>query len=346
MFIALTWTLTVNAQGSKPQVTKKIAEGIKLRDGGKSGEAYAAFEEAQALDPDSKDVRFQIAYTHFVKADDMGLSVSKWLKSPEGIDNVSQEAFEMRIGNYKLFQLRDKAIAAYEEGVKKYPGYGPLYFQRGWMEYSYSKGRPDRGLEFFEKGVVAAPAYANNYYYSAVINCDIGDKMWGLIYGEYFMNLNRNTVLTDKMSKLLCDTYSTYIATLVNNGQLKKGNSTYAGIPGSNNSFKDDYLFGLGYGIQAVDDYQLKSLVEIGSRFAGHTSRFNKKNRIALFEYLLQIKLAGQSRCYYYWLLGADSKDASQWISENKAAWNMFIAWFIDHPFVINQNNKLDKAKL
>lgn len=64
----------------------------------------------------------------------------------------------------------------------------------------------DRAVSYYEKGVYVEPAYSSNYYRLAQLFLSSKDKFWGLIYGEIFMNLERNSQRTEEMSKWLFNT--------------------------------------------------------------------------------------------------------------------------------------------
>ena len=46
-----------------------------------------------------------------------------------------------------------------------------------------------------------------NYYRAARIYCVTNEELWGMLYGEIFMNLERGSNRTAEISKLLYDTY-------------------------------------------------------------------------------------------------------------------------------------------
>ncbi len=65
----------------------------------------------------------------------------------------------------------------------------------------------NKALTYFEKGIEVAPNYSSNYYWCARLYCNSTEEVWGMIYGEIFMNLERNSKRTAEISKLLFDTY-------------------------------------------------------------------------------------------------------------------------------------------
>ena len=71
-----------------------------------------------------------------------------------------------------------------------------------WGKEEYGKA-----LSYYEKGIEVDPKFSSNYYRATLIYCGSSEKLWGLIYGEVFMNIERNSKRTAEISKLLYDTY-------------------------------------------------------------------------------------------------------------------------------------------
>ena len=66
-------------------------------------------------------------------------------------------------------------------------------------------------MTYFEKGIEVNPMFASNYFRAAKIYCNSSEEVWGMIYGEIFINLERTNDRTFKISKLLFDTYKSEI---------------------------------------------------------------------------------------------------------------------------------------
>src|SRR5690606_10686824 len=98
-----------------------------------------------------------------------------------------------------------KAIQVYEDGLKKFPLSGKLYLERGTMELK--REDLDAALKYYEMGIKVDPNFPSNYYWASRIYSYTTETVWTLIYGELFMNLERNTKRTAEISKLLYDTY-------------------------------------------------------------------------------------------------------------------------------------------
>lgn len=56
------------------------------------------------------------------------------------------------------------------------------------------------------------PRFPSNYYWASRIYCNSTEEVWGIIYGEIFLNMERNSGRTVEISKLLFDTYKNEIS--------------------------------------------------------------------------------------------------------------------------------------
>lgn len=170
--------------------------------------------------------------------------------------------------------MPDKAIATYEKGLKKFPNSGELYVEMGHMKYV----RKDylSALAFYEKGIEVAPQYPTNYYWASKIFLNSDEEVWGMIYGEIFMNIQNFNDRTSEISKLLYDTYKsqiTYTSDTSASISFSKNSSIY--VNELNNSPKIKIPFSIGIyepllSLAAIAEKwidSLNSLDQIRSRF-------------------------------------------------------------------------------
>ena len=100
-----------------------------------------------------------------------------------------------------------RALALYKDGekmfkkaLKKYPNSGPLYNEYGellWDNKDYS------AIEQWEKGIDVTPSFAGNYYNAASYYYFTKDKVWTLIYGEIFVNMESLTERSTEVKKIV-----------------------------------------------------------------------------------------------------------------------------------------------
>lgn len=337
------------AQNNQDLAKQKGKEAIKLEDEGKFDEALKLLDEAQKLDPDNIAYPYEATYAYYSqKKYDKVITVLEKLKDrPDTFDRLYQ-----LLGNsYDMVQKQDKAIAVYEEGLKKFPNSGCLYLERGVIPLV--KKEYNEALKFFEKGIDAEPGFPSNYFWAAKLYCGSENEMWGMIYGEIFMNLERNSQRTSEISKLLYDTYRSEIkfpspdkATVSFNKQMTmqvddiKNNKLPYGMV---------YEAMLSIGIVGEKEINLASLNNIRANFlkAYNKNNFEKKYPNVLFEYQNKVQAAGHLEAYNYWILMKGDEPAfTVWQQANKSKWDAFAQWFMSNGLQADAEHYFSRLKM
>ena len=194
-------------QSNQEKPHEKGQTAIQMMDNGQVDVSIKLLEEAQQLDPDRFDFPYELAYAHYIKEDFK--EAIKILEKIENYKDVNDRLYQLLGNAYDNIGKADKAVKIYEKGLKKFPNSGILHLESGIIcmhdkEY-------DKALSFFEKGIYVAPAFPSNYYWATRLYCSSTEAIWGMIYGEIFMNVERNSKRTVEISKLLFDTYKSQI---------------------------------------------------------------------------------------------------------------------------------------
>ncbi len=248
-----------------------------------------------------------------------------------------------QLGNvYDYLGNPEKATATYQKGLKQFPDSGPLYLEMGNMKLHQQKYAD--ALPYYEKGIEVDPKFPSNYYWASKIYCNTTEGVWGMLYGELFMNLERNSKRTGEISKLLFDTYKSGITF---------SGDTSVGISFSKNNFistddlKDTKNFKLpfgtgcyepvlGFSIIGETQIDLASLNRIRNNFivTYFSKGFSAKYPNVLFDYQKKIKDAGHIEAYNHWILmKGDEEGFDRWHAANRTQWDAFAKWFNDNPF-------------
>jgi tetratricopeptide (TPR) repeat protein len=237
----------------------------------------------------------------------------------------------------------------YDEGLKLFPNSGMIYLEKGnvhWGKQDYIKA-----LSFYEKGIEVDPTFPSNYYRAARIYCNSSEEVWGMIYGELFMNLERNSERTSEISKLLYDTYKREIKFL-SDTSFSMSFSKNATIDVSD--LKDPNKLKLPYGIGVYEpnlmisilpakSIDINSLDQIRSSFIDnyYSSGYDKKYSNVLFSYQKTVKDAGHIEAYNHWILMKGDEEAfEKWRVTNENKWNTFVKWFSDNGLEISSTHK------
>lgn len=336
-----------NAQTKQEEAAKKCREAIKLMDKGKTGEAIKLLNEAKKLDPKNIDYPYEIGVAHYLNQDyKKAVKVIKPLLKHEDVNPL---VYQLLGNSYSLLEDRNKAISTYEEGIKKFPNAGRLYLERGNMEMFIEEW--NKALAFYEKGIDMDPAYPSNYYWAAKIYLNTHEEVWGMIYGEIFVNLEVNTKRTTEISRLLYKTYQSEI-TFTNDTSMSVSFSK--GTIAINSPDLSD--FKLPFGLIVYEptlisciveekEINLESLNRIRTRFLEqYQNNHMKKYPIVLFQHQQKIKEAGHLEAYNFWLLQAGEPDSfDAWTEKNPDKWDSFVDWYNENKIVINQGNKFHR---
>ena len=336
----------VYGQTNKEKALSKGQEAIKLMDNGKLDESIKLLEEAQKLDPDRFDYTYELAYAHYSKEDYKG--AIKILEKNTEHKDVTERLFQLLGNSYDVLGKSDKAFEAYDAGLKKFPNSGIIYLEKGnvhWNKKEYGKALP-----FYEKGIEVDPKFPSNYYRATRIYCGSTEEVWGLIYGEIFMNLERNSKRTSEISKLLFDTYKSEIkftsdtSMTVSFCQQMTMNVNAISNPKSIKlPFCMIYEPTLLMSIAFEKNTDINTLDKIRKGFVENYFKMghNKTHPNMLFDYQDKVLKAGHLESYNHWILMKGDEDGFvKWQSVNKDKWVAFINWFSDNGLKVDNTNK------
>jgi tetratricopeptide (TPR) repeat protein len=336
----------VFGQTDKQTAHDKGMKAIQLEDEGKLDEALNLLGESHKLDPGNSAYPYESTYIYYSqKLYAKVIAILDTLKDkPDSFDRL----YELLGNSYDENGQGAKAVAIYEEGLKKFPKSGPLYLERGVM--SYGDKKYNEALGYFEKGLEVDPKFPSNYYWAAKLFCNSEDPMWGLIYGEIFINLERNSTRTQEISKLLYDTYKSHIkfdgnkttSTLSKNAVINVNGDDKIKLPYST-IYEPSVLLALG----AEKQIDLNSLDRIRQRFVPfYMEKFQKDYPNSLFAYQDKVLKAGHMAAYNHWLLMEGDENAfDAWQAANKSKWNNFIKWFTDNQMTPDDSDHFYRAQ-
>lgn len=354
--IFLLLTLFISCQFSFAQtVNDKIREAVELMDSGDIGESIILLNEAIKMEPENYVARYELVYAYYLRKDYK--EVLNRLKKLKKHEDANDLCYAMLGNVYDETGEVKKALQAYDEGLKKFPYSGSLYLNKG-VAYLRQKEYKE-ALHSFEKGIEVAPSYSSNYYWAAIIFClHAEEKLWGMIYGEIFMNLERNSPRTERISFLLYDTYRNGI-TIENNtavsvafykkdiaihlDESKMEDTDYMmkalRLPYAAEVYEPALLLAL---TPVPEEINLASLDIARSNFARiYEEMWKEKYPNVLFDYQKQIYDLGLMSAYNYWVLMQGDVDSFiGWRLENEELWDRFVNWFTRSPISVNDENK------
>lgn len=351
LFLTLTAAQTVFGQTNEELALSKGRKAIELMDAGNFAESIKLLEEAQELDPEMFDYPYEIAYANYLNK-----NYKETVRIAEKLithKDVSDRLFQLLGNTYDMLGKSDKALEVYDKGLEKFPNSGLIYLEKGnvyWEKKEYEKALP-----YYEIGIEANPEFPSNYYRAARIYLASSEDVWGMIYGEIFMNLERNTQRAAEISKLLYETYKREIkftsdtSVSVSFCQQMMINADVFSDPRNRKlPFCMIYEPTLLLAVTEQKMIDLTTLHQIRTHFvesyfkAGH----NKTHPNILFDYQDKVLKAGHMEAYNHWILmKGDEERFDKWHSENKEKWDSFIAWFGKNSLKPDSENRFYKAQ-
>ena len=336
-------------QSKKEKAFEKALEAIQFTRKGEFSKSIELLNEAKKLDPKNIIYSYELALVYTYKQDYTHSNniLEKLLKHKDVYDQIYQ-----LIGvNFSYLERPDKAIEYFDKGLEKFPNSGILHLERGNMDLFENKY--NTALKYYENGIKVAPSFPSNYYWASKIYCNSTEEVWGLLYGEIFMNLERNSQRTAEISKLLFDTYFSEIkftsdTTMIVSfcKQMFMNLNLLADTQTPKLPFCMVYEPTFLLSILDENEINISSLNRIRTNFIenyfdmGH----NKTHPNVLFDYNKKILEAGHLESYNHWILMKGDEDRfGDWYYDNEDKWNAFVEWFTNNPLVIDEKNNFHK---
>lgn len=309
--LVLAATFTAAAFAQPEQTPQETARGFMRT--GDFNNAILVLRNALQQDPNSLDLQKDLALSYLYKRDFVkALEVVKPMLEREDAD---VQTYQIGGNVYKALEEVKDADKMYRRALKKFPNSGPLYSEYGellWDKKDYD------AIQFWEKGIEVDPSYAGNYYNAASYYFFTKDKIWTLIYGEIFVNMESLTERSTEVKRMLLTTYREKLFTDDAKEDKKNDKNDFARAV----SLTYDRQAGL-----TSKGITIESLNMIRTRFVlDWFNTFGKKFPFKLFEYQQQLIREGMFEAYNEWLFGPVENLSAfdQWTKANAEAYNKF----------------------
>ena len=320
LLIALSFSLAASAQ---PEEVKKMQETAKafMRTGDFDN---AIIVLTRALQKDNKNIDLQkdLVMSYFFKRDyAKALEGAKVLIDRDDADVVSYQI----AGNvYKALEEVKDCDKMYKKALKKFPKSGPLYSEYGELLWS---AKDMLAIRQWEEGIKNDPGYSGNYYNAALYYFYTKDKVWSLIYGEIFVNMESLSERGASMKQMLLQGYK---EKLFAEADIMKGEEK------NKSEFAKAFLQGIGKQSALTNNgISTETLTMIRARFILDWYETNAaKYPFKLFDFQRQLLQEGMFDAYNQWLFGA---------SENLAAYDN---WTKVHAEEYEGFSKFQKSRI
>ena len=282
--------ITIFAQ---PENVKTLHENAKtFMRAGEFDNAIVVLVRALEQDKDNPDLQKDLVMSYYLKRD--------YAKALEGVkamldrDDADVVVYQLAGNVYKALEQPKDCERIYKRGLRKFPKSGALYSEYGellWATKDFS------AIEQWEKGIQNDPAYAGNYYNAALYYFYTKDKVWSLLYGEIFVNMESLTERGAAMKQLLLKGFKEKLfadADLLKGEEKNKSEFAKAFLQGMS---KQSSLANKGITVETLTMIRSRFILEW---YTSNASRFPFK----LFDFQRQLLQEGMFEAYNQWLFG------------------------------------------
>lgn len=288
---------------------------------GDNANAILVLNKALAQKPNDLEILKDIVYANYLNHDyAKALEAGKPLPDRPDADVQTYQLMGMV---YKAIEERKECEKLYKKGIKTFPNSGVLYNEYGEMLWTK---QDNAAITQWEKGIEVDPNFSGNYYYAAKYYYLSKDKIWGLLYGEIFVNLESYSKRTAEIKTLLLNGYKKLFT---DNDIAKNQNSKNNFVNASLDDFKKQSSV-------ITSGVSVESLAMLRARFIldWYDGANANKYPFKLFDYQRQLLKDGFFDAYNQWLFGA---------TENLVTYQ---SWTTIHSEQYNNFNNFQKNRV
>ncbi|MEO7524391.1 MAG: hypothetical protein ABIT58_09875 [Ferruginibacter sp.] len=270
-------------------------------------------------DPKNMAIAKDLALSYyFHKQSSKALEVIKPLLERNEVDD---QCFQVAGSIYKDLGMLKEGDKLYKKGLKKFPGSGALYSDYGELLWAQNN---IEAIKQWEKGIEVDPSYPRNYYNASRYYFLTPDKIWSLLYGEIFINMEPLGRNTPELKETLLESYKKLFMDANLEQDLKDKTNFEKAFLQSMNKQSSVASQGIHTG----------TLTMIRTRFIlDWANNSQSKFPYKLFEYQQQLMREGLFDAYDQWIFGS---------SENLPA---FQNWTITHKDEYNAFTNFQKGR-
>lgn len=259
--------------------------------------AGLVLSRATALAPNNLDITKDLTLNYTLQKEyKKALETIKPILDREDADD---QCFKLA-GNiyYQLGEPKD-CEKTYRKGIKKFPNSGLLLNELGellWAQRDYD------AIKQWEKSIEVDPNFTTSYYNASKFYYFTTDKVWSIVYGETFINMEPLNIHTPEIKTILLESYKKLFI-----------NTDYSKENKEKNKFTDAFLQTIKkQSVLATSGLNPESLTMIRTRFIlDWFNNYETVFPIKLFELQRQLLQEGMFDAYNQWIFGIAQNLAS-----------------------------------
>jgi tetratricopeptide (TPR) repeat protein len=268
-----------------------------------------------ALQKDSQNLELQkdLAFNYYLEHEyAKGLNVVRPLVDRTDAD---VQVYQMAGMFYKAIDDPKECDRLYKAGIKRFPHSGVLYNE--YAEMLYALKETGNAIKVWEKGIEIDPNYSPNYYNACKYYYVNNNKVWCLLYGEAFINLESYSKRTTEIKDLLLDEYKLLFV----DAELLKSQPSNSPFAAAYLNIMSKLTFMVSRGVTAESLTSLRTKF-ILNWFDTYPTNFPYR----LFDYQRQLLKEGMFNAYNEWIFGAVESQPSfqSWTQAHSDEYNRF----------------------
>ncbi len=282
--------------------------------------AILILNRAIILQPNNLEIAKDLGLNYYYAKDyNKALIVLKPLLEREDTDD---QCYQIAGDSYRALEQTKECEKLYRKGIKKLPNSGILYNELGqllWTQQDFS------AIKQWEKGIEMDPGFAKNYFNACKYYYFTKDKVWSLVYGEVFLNIDPLNAYSPEIKNILLEGYKKLFA----DADLEKNNT-------DKNSFTIAFLKTMNkQSSLAASGINAETLTMIRTRFIlDWHANFAIKFPYKLFDLQRQLLQNGLFDAYNQWIFAT---------AQNLPAYQN---WTVAHSEEYNELTRFQKSRV
>ena len=231
-----------------------------------------------------------------------------------GEPEADAACFQLLAESHRMLNEIKNAHTAVNKGLSRFPASGLLYNEQGVL-YELEQYH-ERALDSWQEGIQKDPSFAPNYAAAAKACFASGDAIWGLLYGEIYLNISTDTAGHEELKNMLFIGYKAMFDNITGQANETHKKRKQKNVNTFEEAIKETYL---SLTPVVSDGITTENLTMVRTRFIMDWMRkYGKTYPFSLFSYQDYLIRNGLFDIYNEWLYGK-----AESITEYKA-WNEF----------------------
>jgi tetratricopeptide (TPR) repeat protein len=253
--------------------------------------AILVLNRARQLQPGNIEVAKELGLNYYFAKDyNKALEIYKPLLD---LDEADDQCFQVAGDIYIALDQVKECDKVYKKGLKKFPASGALYNELGellWAQKDFS------AIKQWEKGIEMDPGFSKNYYNACLYYYFSTDKVWSLLYGETFLNIEPQSSLAPEIKNILLEGYKKLFADV----NLEKNNTDKSAFVAAflQTMNKQTAIAAMGINTESLTMIRTRFILEW---YTSYANQFPFK----LFELQQQLLQEGMFDAYNQWIFTA-----------------------------------------